>query len=69
MQSQETVSWVAVTTTTDGFDSTYVEADPVELLALVAGRTSVENADVNAPAVIVGQDAVPAGHHHRAWCI
>lgn len=56
MQSAETVSWVSVTTTDLGYGNfETTEAAPVALLALVAARTSSENFDPRAPAVIVGK--------------
>lgn len=55
MLDAESVSYVAVTTADDGLGNvTYTEAAPVELLALVAGRTSVESTDSRRPAVLSG---------------
>lgn len=56
MHDAETVSWVAVTTTVDELgNSTTSDAEAVEVLALVAARSSNENADSRQPAVIVGK--------------
>jgi hypothetical protein len=54
MQAQETVSWVAVTATTDTYGNTsVVEAAAVDVEALVAPvngqRSSVESVDANDP--------------------
>lgn len=55
MHDAETVQWTAVTTTDAGLGNTTTnEASAVPLLALVAGRSSSENADSRAPAVLVG---------------
>ena len=56
MRDAETVQWVAVTTTRDRLgNETTAEADPVDVTALVAGRSSSENVDPKSPAVIVGK--------------
>lgn len=56
MQDAEEVLWVAVTTTVDDLQNeTTTEAEPVPLLALVAGRSSVEGSNSRAPGVITGK--------------
>lgn len=52
----ETVQWVAVTTTEDRRgNETTTDADPVDVQALVAGRSSSEAADPRVPAIFVGK--------------
>ena len=53
--NSDVVSHVAVTTSTDALgDVTYVEAAPVSVRAMVAGRSSAESADSRTPAVLTG---------------
>jgi head-tail adaptor len=68
MLAAEPVQWIAVTTTDDDLgDDTETAAEPVELMAVVAGRSSDETADNNQPGVITaltlylrGTDVVPS---------
>lgn len=56
MRDAETVQWVAVTTTRDRLgNETTTDAAPVDVQALVAARGTSENADSQAPSVLVGK--------------
>lgn len=56
MRDAEEVLWVAVTSTEDELSNvTTVDADAVPLLALVAGRSSIEGSSSRTPGVIVGK--------------
>jgi hypothetical protein len=52
----ETVQWIAVTVDTDELSVvTRAEADPVPVLAMVAGRSAAESSGARTPAVITGK--------------
>lgn len=56
MIDAETVQWVAVTVTEDRLSNvSREEADPVDVRALVAGRSSTESTSSRQPSVLTGK--------------